>query len=140
MPPASAPVLGIAAAPTVAGCADIVAAEINRLLAAGEIVRDPDTQQTRPMAPRDVAILFRARDSHQEFEKALERRQIPSYVYKGLGFFEADEIKDVVALLRYLASPESNLRAAAFLRSRFSRLSDPALQALAPNIASALAP
>jgi ATP-dependent helicase/nuclease subunit A len=135
----SAPVLGIAAAPTVAGCADIVAAEINRLLEAGEIVRDPETKQTRPAAPRDVAILFRAKDSHQEFEKALERRQIPSYVYKGLGFFEADEIKDVVSLLRYLASPESNLRAAAFLRSRFVRLSDPALQALAPNIASALA-
>ncbi|HEV3214374.1 MAG TPA: UvrD-helicase domain-containing protein [Vicinamibacterales bacterium] len=139
MPPASAPVLGIAAAPTVAGCADIVAAEIKRLLAAGEIVRDPETTHARPMSPRDVAILFRARDSHQEFERALERRQIPSYVYKGLGFFEADEIKDVVSLLRYLASPESNLRAAAFLRSRFVRLSDPALQALAPDIASVLA-
>ena len=29
--------------------------------------------------------------------------------------YEADEIKDVVALLRYLAAPDSNLRAAAFL-------------------------
>jgi ATP-dependent exoDNAse (exonuclease V) beta subunit len=44
----------------------------------------------------------------------------------------------VLALLRYLAAPESNLRAAAFLRSRFVRLSDPALQALAPNLAAAL--
>jgi ATP-dependent helicase/nuclease subunit A len=59
-------------------------------------------------------------------------------VYKGLGFFEADEIKDVLALLRFLAAPESNLRAAAFLRSRFVRLSDPALQALAPNLAAAV--
>jgi hypothetical protein len=40
--------------------------------------------------------------------------------------FEADEVKDVLALLRYLAAPDSNLRAAAFLRSRFVRLSDPA--------------
>jgi ATP-dependent helicase/nuclease subunit A len=135
----SAPVLGMAAAPTVADCAGIVAEEIKRLLDAGEIVGDPETKQARPMSPRDVAILFRTKDSHQEFEKALERCQIPSYVYKGLGFFEADEIKDVVSLLRYLASPESNLRAAALLRSRFIRLSDPALQALAPNIASALA-
>ncbi len=90
------------------------------------------------MTPKDVGILFRTKDSHQDFEKALERQRIPSYVYKGLGFFEADEIKDVLALLRYLAAPESNLRAAALLRSRFVRLSDPALQALAPNLASAL--
>ena len=49
---------------------------------------------------------------------------LPSYVYKGLGFFDADEIKDVLALLWYLADPSSDLRAAAFLRSRFVRLSD----------------
>ena len=96
------------------------------------------TRELRPMTPKDVGILFRTKDSHQDFEKALERQHIPSYVYKGLGFFEADEIKDVLALLRYLAAPESNLRAAALLRSRFVRLSDPALQALAPNLASAL--
>jgi hypothetical protein len=50
------------------------------------------------MTPSDVAILFRSRDSHREFEAALERRGIGAYVYKGLGFFDADEIKDVLAL------------------------------------------
>ena len=116
-----------------------MAAEIRRLIDSGELVRDPDTRMERPIGPRDIGILFRTKDSHQDFEKALERQHVPSYVYKGLGFFEADEIKDVVALLRYLALPESNMRAAAFLRSRFVRLSDPALQALAPNLAQALA-
>ncbi|HET9468063.1 MAG TPA: UvrD-helicase domain-containing protein, partial [Vicinamibacterales bacterium] len=136
VPPADA--LGIVAAPGVADHADAVAAEIRRLLDSKTLVRDPATRELRPMTPRDVGILFRTKDSHQDFEKALERQRIPSYVYKGLGFFEADEIKDVLALLRYLAAPESNLRAAAFLRSRFVRLSDPALQALAPNLAPAL--
>jgi ATP-dependent helicase/nuclease subunit A len=136
VPPGEA--LGIVAAPSVSDHADVVAAEIRRLLDTGALVRDPATRESRPISPRDVGILFRTKDSHQDFEKALERRHIPSYVYKGLGFFEADEIKDVLALLRYLAAPESNLRAAAFLRSRFVRLSDPALQALAPNLASAL--
>jgi ATP-dependent helicase/nuclease subunit A len=130
--------LGIVAAPTVAGCAAIVAAEIGRLIDQQELVRDPATGELRPVTPGDIGILFRTKESHQEYEKALERSQIPSYVYKGLGFFEADEIKDVLALLRYLASPASNLRAAAFLRSRLVRLSDPALQALAPNLAAAL--
>jgi ATP-dependent helicase/nuclease subunit A len=118
--------LGIIAASTVADCAAIVAAEIRRLVDDGGV------------SPRDVAILFRTKDSHQEFEKALARLKIPSYVYKGLGFFESDEIKDVLSLLRYFALPDSNLRAAAFLRSRFVRLSDPALQKLAPNLAAAV--
>ena len=118
--------LGIIAAPTVADCAEIVSSEIRRLI------------DESGVSPRDIGILFRTKDSHQEFEKALERRHIPSYVYKGLGFFEADEIKDVLSLLRYLALPDSHLRAAAFLRSRFVRLSDPALQMLAPNLATAL--
>ena len=58
---------------------------------------------------------------------------------KGLGFFDADEIKDLLALLWYLAEPASDLRAAAFLRSRFVRLSDEALRRLAPGLADALA-
>ena len=48
---------------------------------------------------------------------------------KGSGFFDADEIQDAVALLRYLADPLSDLRAAAFLRSRIVRLSDAASRA-----------
>jgi ATP-dependent exoDNAse (exonuclease V) beta subunit len=115
-----------------------VAAEVRRLLDEETGVRDPATGVRRPITPRDIAILFRTKEGHQEFEGALERQGVPSYVYKGLGFFEADEIKDVLALLRFLAAPQSNLRAAAFLRSRFVRLSDPALQMLAPNLADAL--
>ena len=90
------------------------------------------------MQPRDIVILFRARESHREFDAALERRSIPAYVYKELGFFDADEIKDVRALLRFLSNPDSELRAAALCRSRFARLSDPAITALAGGLAAAL--
>ena len=45
--------------------------------------------------PGDIAILFRSRESHREFERALDGAGIPTYVYKGLGFFDADEIKDL---------------------------------------------
>ena len=48
----------------------------------------------------------------------------------GVHFFQRREIKDVLALIWYLADPMSDLRAAAFLRSRFVRLSDAALQTL----------
>ncbi|MGE5200084.1 MAG: UvrD-helicase domain-containing protein, partial [Rhodospirillaceae bacterium] len=135
-PPEDAPI-GLVAADDVRRCAAAVASEIARL-AGGAQVRDRQSGLRRPIRPADIAILFRSRASHREFEEALDARRIPSYVYNGLGFFEAGEIRDVVALLRFLAEPSSDLRAAAFLRSRIVRLSDQGLQRLAPGIAAAL--
>ena len=103
----------------------------------GATVRDRETGP-RPTRRDDIAILFRARAGHQYFEDALDARGVRTYVYKGLGFFDAPEVQDLQALLRFLARPESDLRAAAFLRSRFVRLSDVALAALAPRLARAL--
>ncbi len=113
-------------------CAAVVATEIARILRE-ETVRDKQTGIARAATPGDVAILFRSRASHREFERALEAAGIPAYVYKGLGFFDTDEIKDLSALIRFLANPSSELRAAAFLRSRFVRLSDTALARLRDN-------
>jgi ATP-dependent exoDNAse (exonuclease V) beta subunit len=130
--------LGLVTGDTPDACAETTAAEIVRLLAEGTVVRDKVTGVRRPVTPADIAILFRTRDSHREFEAALDRRGIAAYVYKGLGFFDADEIKDVLALLWYLADPVSDLRAAALLRSRVLRLSDEAIRRLAPNLAASL--
>ena len=123
---------------TIESAADGVAAEIAALLSTGAIVRDRDSGIARPARAADIAVLFRARDSHREYEAALERRGVPTYVYKGLGFFDADEIQDAISLLRFLASPASNLRAAAFLRSRIVRLSDAAVADLRANLSGAL--
>jgi ATP-dependent helicase/nuclease subunit A len=131
--------LGLVTGPDVETCAATTAAEIAALVRDGVTVRDRDTGVPRPIRPGDVAILFRTRESHREFEDALALAGLPSYVYKGLGFFDSDEIKDLLALLWYLAEPASDLRTAAFLRSRFVRLSDEALRRLAPGLAAALA-
>jgi len=117
--------------------AERVADEIVAVLS-GAVVRDRSTGLHRHATPADVAILFRSRDSHRDFEAALERRGVSTYVYKGLGFFESDEVQDAVALLRYLADPLSDLRASAFVRSRFVRLSDTAVAALSPDLADAI--
>jgi len=135
--PSARDALGVVVTDDERSSAAAVAAEIERLLG-GETVRDRQTGAPRAARPGDIAILFRTRETHREFEAALQARAVPSYVYKGLGFFDADEIRDVVALLQYLADPVSDLRAAALLRSRFVRLSDPALKALAPELARVL--
>jgi ATP-dependent helicase/nuclease subunit A len=130
--------LGMVVADTPEACAEATAAEIARLLSSGVTVRDRETGVGRGVRPGDIGILFRTRESHREFEAALERRDIRSYVYKGLGFFDADEIKDVLALVWYLADPVSDLRAAALMRSRFFGISDEALRRLAPDVSDAL--
>ena len=131
------PALGVAVAGSVEGCAALVAGEVARLIAEGQ-VRDRRSGLRRRTEPRDVAVLFRSRRSHREFERALVRRGIPACVHKGLGFFDAEEIKDVRALLRYLADPSSELRAAALLRSRIVGVSDRALALLAGRLSDVL--
>jgi len=135
----AADALALVVGGTPESCARTTAGEIARLLAEGALVRDRDTGVRRPIRPADVAILFRTRESHREYEDALEDLGIPAYVYKGLGFFDADEIKDVLALLSYLADPVSDLRAAAWLRSRFIRMSDEGIRRLGPHLSEALA-
>ena len=129
--------LGLIVDETVRAAAGRVADEIVRLLS-GATVRDRATGVPRAARPADMAILFRSRDSHREYEAALDRRGVRTYVYKGLGFFDADEIQDAIALLRYLADPLSDLRAATFLRSRIVRISDAAVARLAPAVAAAI--
>jgi len=136
--PTAAEAIGVVTANSDAAQAEAVAEEIARLLIEGATVRDRDTGVGRPIGPGDIGILFRTREGHSIFEAALAARGVPYYVYKGLGFFDADEVKDVLALVAYLADPGSNLRAAAFLRSRIVRLSDEALKLLAPGLAAAL--
>jgi ATP-dependent helicase/nuclease subunit A len=130
--------LALVVAGSVEDCAAAVAGEIRRLLDSGADVRDRATGMPRAVRPGDVAVLFRTRDSHRAYETALERAGLPAYVYQGLGFFDAPEIRDVLALLWYLAEPRSDLRAAAFLRSRLVRLSDEGLRRLGPGLADAL--
>jgi ATP-dependent helicase/nuclease subunit A len=131
--------IGIVTADSDRAQAETVAEEIARLLADRAMVRDRHTGVRRDIGPGDIGVLFRTRESHSLFEAALAKRGVPFYVYKGLGFFDAEEVKDVLALVGYLADPASNLRTAAFLRSRIVRISDEGLKILAPNLAGAVA-
>ena len=93
--------------------AERVADEIVRLLAARDDPRPGDrasaARRSRPTSPS----CFDRATAIANSRSALERRGVPTYVYKGLGFFDADEIQDAMAVLRYLADPTSDLRAAA---------------------------
>lgn len=136
-PAAADPVVGVLAAAAPVALAEAVASEIGRVMR--EVtVRDRQTGVHRAAEPGDIAILLRTREGHRLYEQALERRGIPTYVYKGLGFFDADEVKDLLALVRFLADPSSPHRTAAVLRSRLLRLSDAGLLALRDELGRVL--
>ncbi len=67
---------------TIPACAAAVAAEIARVLRE-ETVRDRKTGVPRPATPGDIAILFRSRASHREFEHELERPRHPDLRLQG---------------------------------------------------------
>ncbi|MGH9219880.1 MAG: UvrD-helicase domain-containing protein [Vicinamibacterales bacterium] len=136
--PHEADAIGVITAASDREQAEAVVAEIARLIEEGVTIRDRHTGVRRAIGPGDIGVLFRTRESHRLFEAALARLQVPYYVYKGLGFFDAEEVKDVLALVSYLADPYSNLRAAALLRSRIVRISDAGLKQLAPGLAASL--
>jgi ATP-dependent helicase/nuclease subunit A len=85
----------------------------------------------RPARWGDCAMLFRVTSQIKVYEHELRRRNIPYYVVKGQGFFECQEIKDVVNVLAWLDDPTDGISLAGFLRSPMVGLSDNALLRLA---------
>ena len=78
----------------------------------------------------DIALLFRAMTHIQTYESAFRRANIPYQTVLGRGFYEREEITDLIQLLRFLDNKTDELALAAVLRSPFCGISDNALLAL----------
>ncbi|PYS65085.1 MAG: hypothetical protein DMF76_03525, partial [Acidobacteria bacterium] len=84
----------------------------------------------------DIAILFRALTGVWVYESALRRAGIPYLTVQGKGFYQREEITDLIQLLRFLDNTTDELALAAVLRSPLCGISDNGLLALrcAPKI------
>jgi ATP-dependent helicase/nuclease subunit A len=84
----------------------------------------------------NIAILFRALTGVWVYESALRRAGIPYLTVQGKGFYQREEITDLIQLLRFLDNTTDELALAAVLRSPLCGISDNALLALrcAPKI------
>jgi ATP-dependent helicase/nuclease subunit A len=79
---------------------------------------------------RDIAILLRAFTGVWTYEAALRRAGIPYLTVQGKGFYQREEITDLVQLLRFLDNTTDELALAAVLRSPLAGISDNTLLAL----------
>jgi ATP-dependent helicase/nuclease subunit A len=56
-------------------------------------------------APGDIVVLMRATTDMRAYERALERRGLPTYVIGGRGYWQHPQVLDMVAYLRALSNP-----------------------------------
>ena len=82
--------------------------EVRRVV--GELLQHHLRHRTRYA---DYAILYRSNHQARPFERALREHQLPYRITGGTSFFEAAEVRDLLAYLRLLQNPDDD---AAFLR------------------------
>src|ERR1043165_8130715 len=88
------------------------------------------TQGPNAVKYGDITLLFRAMTQVQIYESVFRRANIPYQTVLGRGFYEREEITDLIQLLRFLDNKTDEIALAAVLRSPLCGLSDNALLAL----------
>lgn len=85
----------------------------------------PGERDSATLQFRDMAILLPSRGVVlANLEKELARRNVPYVVTKGVGFWQRQEVRDIVSLASCLSDPGDGLALLAVLRSPIGRLSD----------------
>jgi ATP-dependent helicase/nuclease subunit A len=111
--------------------ADAVAGEIARMVEQ-EQIPDPKNGGFRPVTPGDILVLVQRRsDLFHHIIRACKTRGLPIAGADRLRIGGEMAVKDITALLSFLATPEDDLSLAAVLRSPLFGLSEDALFRLA---------
>jgi exodeoxyribonuclease-5 len=95
--------------------ADAVADLIARLVGSHEIA-DRRSGVQRPCRPGDIALLAPTGKDLWRYEQALEQRGIAVATQAGKGFYQRQEVQDLVAITRVLADERDTLALGALMR------------------------
>ncbi len=123
--------------------ADEIAQRIKKLIDSGRLVFDRDSGEQRPIQYGDIALLFQAMSKVKIYEDCFKTQGMPFLTIAGRGYYDRQEVWDMLDLLRCLHNPLDNLSLASALRSPLFGFSDDLLFALrlmkAPDSASSKA-
>ncbi|MTH95403.1 exodeoxyribonuclease V subunit beta [Roseibium sp. RKSG952] len=84
-------------------------------------------EEMRPCRPGDIALLAPAGTEMWRYEAALEAVGLEVSTQAGKGFFQRQEVQDLIALTRVLADKEDTLALGSFLRGPVVGLTDEVL-------------
>ena len=106
--------------------AELIAWRIRAMLDGSNpvIVFDETAQAFRPARLDDMAILFRSTSDLYIYEEALRHAGIDYALIAGQGFYERQEIRDIVNLLKVVCDPWDETALLGFLRGPIAGLSD----------------
>lgn len=108
----------------------LLARRIAELVAQGRLIYDREADAHRPVQYGDVAVLYRAGNTLRFYEEALKAAGIPYVTAGGRGYYDRQEVWDMLSLLQAVHNPADDLSLAVALRSPLFALSDDALLAL----------
>ena len=100
-----------------------------------KIVNNPDyiSSSGKMYESSDVAILTRTWDEAALLEKFFTERNIPVICERGESFFERDEVKLALNIIRSVDNPERNICTAGFMRSAVCGFTDDELTIIRKN-------
>ena len=82
---------------------------------------------------KDVAILVRASHLTRGIEQALMRNNIPYSITGGFRFYDREEIKDIIAMLRFVHNPRDVISFARFMNKPRRGLGSKCVQAISAS-------
>ncbi len=82
---------------------------------------------------RDIALLARKSRTFEQYVRALRQASIPFRIESGRGFYQTQEVLDVLAFLRVVHNRHDDVALATLLRSPFIGLSDSELACIASS-------
>jgi ATP-dependent helicase/nuclease subunit A len=127
---ADAPIGGAAAASRAE--AAVTAQRVADMVAGGErLVWDEPAKEWRSVRYGDIAILFSRMTGSLQYERELSARDVPYYVVAGSGFFQQQEVLDLLNALSAIDNPFDDVAFMGTLRSSLFGLDDDALMHIA---------
>jgi DNA helicase-2/ATP-dependent DNA helicase PcrA len=76
---------------------------------AAYVAREIARSVARGTSPRDIAVFYRVHAQSRVLEEALRVANIPYQIVGGLKFFDRAEVKDLLAYLRVIVNPKSDV-------------------------------
>jgi ATP-dependent helicase/nuclease subunit A len=107
-----------------------IARRLQALKQTGALVHDKQTDSYRPFTYGDAAILFQSTTNITLYEDVFKTMNVPFVTVAGRGYYNRQEVWDVLNLLKALHNPGDDLSLAAALRSPLFGFDDEMLLAL----------